>query len=483
MYDIVIIGGGIIGSAIAHQLAKYDLKTILLEKDLEVANGITKSNSAIIHAGYDPVPGTLKARFNARGNFLYGQLTKDLNVHFKRIGSITVATDDEEVEHLLQVSEYAKQNGVDIKMLSPEEMFQMEPNLKKNVKLGLYAPTAGILAPWDMVYAFLENAVANGLELKTSQKVIDIIKHDQYYSVVTEDQMYDTKIIINAAGHGTRDITTKLIKDPGYEMVPTRGEYYVVDRGYEDYTNSVIFPTPTAKGKGVLVVPTIHGNLLLGPTSEKIVDANDTAVTKFGLKYVKDNLGKLTINVPYEGIIRTFSGVRPKTNQKDFIIRELDGHKNFIELAGIESPGLASAPAIAEYVEEAFISKMLHLKLDPHYKLYARHHIRLNELNSDEVNQLIKQNPRYGKMVCNCEEISEQEIINFIEGPLGARTVDGIKRRARPGGGRCQGGFCETHVIRLLSEVLNIPREQVMLNNKHSNVLQGRIKVGEKHEE
>lgn len=481
MYDIIVIGAGIIGSAITHQLAKYDLKVLVLEKDVEVANGVTKANSAVIHSGYDPKPGTLKARLNVRGNQLYGPLTKELNVHFERIGSITLAFTDEEVEVLHHLAEFSKQNGVDIEMLTPEEILKREPNVQDDVKLGLHAPSAGILAPWDMVYAFLENAVFHGTTVKTEQEVKKIDQTDFGFKVLTQDAVYDTKMVINCAGNHAWHITKMVTEDPGFTPKPTRGEYYVIDRGYLDYVHAVLFPTPTKKGKGVLILPTIHGNLLMGPTAEGIEDSEDTAVTKYGLSYVRQNVGKMFKKIPYEGIIRTFSGVRPKTDRGDFIIEEVKDVKNFIQLAGIESPGLASAPAIAEYVEELFIKTHFDLKLRENYQVYAKKPVILSQLPIDEINRLVQENPKYGNLVCHCEEVSEQEIIDCIKGPLGARTVDGVKRRTRPGAGRCQGSFCEGSVIRILSEVLKVDPTEIVQNNRGSNVLIGKTKEGDHH--
>ncbi|QVK18469.1 NAD(P)/FAD-dependent oxidoreductase [Mycoplasmatota bacterium] len=476
MYDVTIIGSGITGSFIAHNLAKYQLKVLVLEKDVEVGDGVTKANSAIIHSGYDPKPGTLKAKLNVLGNKMYEQVTKELNVDYKRIGSYTLAFNELEEKELRKLYQHGIENGVETYLVEKEEILKKEPNIKDTVRLGLYAPTTGILAPWDMIYALLDNALYNGVEIKTSNEVLNIDKKEDHFVVKTNQSTYKTRYVINAAGLYAEHITRMVTDNPGFKMNFTRGEYYVLDRGYDDYVHHVIYPTPTAKGKGVLIVPTIHGNVLLGPTSERIEDADSTEVTKVGLEFVKNHVNQMINNTPYKGIIRTFSGIRPKTDRLDFIIEELNDTPQFIQVAGIESPGLASAPAIAKMVEEMILNKeSLETKHD--YKIYPQKQVKINEKPIDEINRLIKQNPKYGTIICRCESITEGEIIDAIHSPLGIRTIDGIKRRVRPGSGRCQGGFCQPLILEILARELKVSKTDILLDKEGSNILTEETKI------
>lgn len=472
MYDIIIIGAGVVGSAIANHLCHYQGKFLVLEKHQEVAEGVTKANTAIIHGGYDPIPGTLKAKLNARGNFLYTDLTKELNIDFIRNGSLTLAFNDEEVESIKQLEEYAKQNKVEIQILNRDEILKREPNVNDNVKLGLLSPTAGILAPWDVVFACLENAITNGVEVKTNQPVTSIKQlPDATFEVVTPSNRFKTKMIINAAGLSAEQITKMVTLYPGFKTIPTRGEYYVLDRGNPDFVHATIFPAPTKKGKGVLAAPTIHGNYLLGPTADQVGDPDDTGVTKQGLKFVRENIDRIVKNTPYYSIIRTFSGNRPKTDRKDFIIEELNDVKNFIQIAGIESPGLASAPAIAEYVFDNLLSKKIKFEKNLNYKPFKQNYTRLAHRSPEEINAIIKKDSRYGRIICRCETVTEGEVCEAINRPLGATTIDGVKRRARPGAGRCQGGFCQPKVIEILARELKRDPKDILFNRTGSNIL------------
>jgi glycerol-3-phosphate dehydrogenase len=478
MYDIIIIGAGVVGSALANHLCHYNSKVLVLEKHVEVAEGVTKANTAIIHGGYDPKPGTLKAKLNARGNFLYTDLTQELNIDFIRNGSLTLAFSDEEEESIKELQEFAKLNKVDVQLLNREQILKREPNVNPNVRVGLFSASAGILAPWDVVFACLENAITNGVEVKTNQPVKAIKQlSDGTFEIMTPTDKFKTKIIINAAGLSAEQVSMMVTLYPGFKTIPTRGEYYVLDRGNPDFVRATIFPAPTKKGKGVLVAPTIHGNYLLGPTADKITDADDTGVTKIGLKFIRESVDKVVKNTPYYSIIRTFSGNRPKTDRKDFIIEELNDVKNFIQLAGIDSPGLASSPAIAEYVFNEILSKKINFTKNIKYKPFKQNYTRLAHQTPEEINKIIKKDSRYGRIICRCETITEGEVCEAINRPLGATTVDGVKRRARPGAGRCQGGFCQPKVIEILAKELKRDPKDILFNRTGSNVLVFETKV------
>jgi glycerol-3-phosphate dehydrogenase len=482
MIDVTIIGAGIIGSAIAHSLSKYKLNVLVLEKEIEVSNGVTKANSAIIHAGNDPEPNTLKAKLNVLGNKMVQEICQELNVDFKKTGSLTVAYSDEQVDMIHKLYERGIENGAHVEILDREELLKREPNLKDDVQIGLYAPETGILAPWDLVYAFLENAIENGVQVKTNEEVKSINKKDFGFEVVTNNDTYETRYVINAAGLFAKNITSMVTSDPGFNMIPTRGQYYVLDRDVEGYMNHVIYPTPTSKGKGVLVVPTIHGNTLLGPTADYIEDVDGNEVTKPGFTYIRHHLEDMVKNIPYKSNIRTFAGVRPKTDRHDFIIEEVKDVPNFIQCAGIESPGLASSPAIAKYVEDILLNKEK-FELDENYHVYRQKNLKIKELAPEAVNELVKENPLYGRVICRCEQITEGEIVDAIHRPMGARTLDGIKRRTRPGSGRCQGGFCQPLVTRIMARELKQELTEILLDKANSNVLVAETKTGgEVHE-
>jgi len=482
-YDVIVIGAGIIGALITHALTPYHMRVLVIEKNNEVGDETTKANSAIIHAGYDPEPGTLKARLNVLGNALYGTLCDELGVAFQRCGSYVLATTDEECDTLRALVNRAHQNGVSVELMTGDQIREKEPHVSTQVMLGLYAPSAGILAPWDVVYATLNNAVAYGNEVHLSEPVTSIEHNGNHYLVHTSQATYHAGIVINAAGHGALGINQMIGARVDFDIQPTRGQYYVIDRGFDEFAHAVLFPTPSSLGKGVLVVPTIHGNYLLGPTSEKVLSDQDKGVTKEGLLYIKKQLERIVDRVPYQGIIRSFSGIRPKLSTHDFVIEEDTSHPGFIYLIGIDSPGLASAPAIGRYVAE-MVLKIRPFEQRPHYFAKPYKSLDLAHQSPEMINRYIHQDSTYGHIVCRCEQISEGEIRDAIRGPLGARSIDGVKRRARPGAGRCQGGFCQPIVLALLAEELRLPKNEIPLDRIGSEILLAETKTteGESHE-
>lgn len=469
-FDVIIIGSGIIGSLIAYQLSPYQLKVLVIDKNVEVGDGVTKANSAIIHAGYDPEPGTLKSRLNARGNELYTGLSNNLGFDFKRVGSYVLASTIEEENTLRILQRRAHDNGVDVSLLTGDEVRRREPNVAAGVTLGLYAPTTGILAPWDVVYAALNHSVHWGTSLALGEKIVSITRTPDGFHVTSEKNIFCGKVLINAAGHGAISLHEMMGLKSSYQVTPTRGQYYVIDRGYDTFASSVLFPTPSSQGKGVLVVPTIHGNFLLGPTSEVVASEDDKGITIDGVTSIKQQLKRIVTNVPYQAIIRSFAGIRPKINGGDFVIEESTKLPGYIYLFGIDSPGLASAPAIAEYVVSLLPPTMLSIK-HPNFIYVKRKLIPISKLAPDEANKLIVQNSSYGRIVCRCEQISEGEIIDAIKEPIGAVTVDGVKRRVRPGSGRCQGGFCQPIVLAILANELKVSKDKVLLDKAGSNIV------------
>lgn len=467
MYDYIIIGGGITGSFIARELSKYDVKTLIIDAESDLANQTTMANSAIVHSGYDPKPNTLKAKLNVKGNLMYKDLCKYYDVEFNQLGSLTVAFSSDGIETLKELEERAKINGVEVKLLSQKELLQQEPSIKKTAVGALFAPRAAIVYPWQITYAIMDHAITNGIELKLNTRVEDINKNNSEYEVVCNNGTFITKNIINCAGvHATK--IQEMLEESEYKITPRKGEYYVLERGPYKYVNHIIFPLPTERGKGVLANPISEREILIGPTSEEVNDYYDVSTTNEKLQYLKDEVLKTMENMPVDRIMRSFSGLRASANKGDFIIEESKSNKGFFHVMGIESPGFASAPAIAKYVAE--IANFDNLKLKDDFKEYTAT-TRIRPLTKEERYEKISENSDYGKIVCRCEQISKQEVIECIKGNVGASTVKGVKKRVRPGQGKCQGGFCEVDIVKILAEELDKSILDVCYDSSESNVL------------
>ena len=477
MEDIIIIGGGIIGSLIAYNCSKFDCNVLLLEKDNDIANKTTMANSAIIHAGYDPNDHTLKAEMNIKGARKYPDLCKELKVDFKQIGSLVVACDDEQIETLNRLQNQAISRGIEAKIIDRNEILEMEENISDDVVKALYCPQTGIVTPWKIAIAAMETAMANQCKCELNQEVIDIKKENDEFIVITQDHEYRSKMVINCAGLYADKINEMVTHHKDFTITPRKGEYFVLSRNASDFVHHVIYPTPSSKyGKGVLVVPTVHGNMLLGPNAEWQEDKDDMSTSKDGLQFVRENISKVVKNVPFHEIIHSFSGLRPTCDRHDFIIEE-SSVENFINVAGIESPGLASAPAIAQKVLEEFVLKRFNLTKRMFFAHRAKN-VVISECSDAQKALYIKQNPNYGKMVCRCEQVSEGEIVDCIRRKCGARSVVAVKKRVRPGMGKCQGGFCEPLIVKILARELKIAPTEVDYNGKGSPVLVSPSKGG-----
>lgn len=450
-YDAVIIGAGVVGCAAARELSRYELKILVIDRESDVCEGTSKANSAIIHAGFDAEPGTLKAKLNVQGNALMDRLSDELDIPFKRVGAMVVCYGDDELPKLRNLLERGETNGVEgLKILNRDDALALEPNLADEVYAALYAPTSGIVCPFEMTLAFAENAYMNGTEFMLSAEVTGIEKTADGFTVKTTKGDVEAGIVINCAGVYA-DRIHDMVCEPSFSVTPRRGEYLLLDRNAGKTVGCTIFQLPTKMGKGILVSPTVHGNLLLGPTADDTDDREFTATTRDGLDSVKKKSALSVKNIPYGQVITSFSGLRATGSTGDFIIREDEKIKGFIDAAGIESPGLTSAPAIALYIKD-IVSGILPLREKADFDPIRKGIPKLASMPAEERAELIRQRPDYGQIVCRCEQISEGEILDSIERPLGATTLDGVKRRVRAGMGRCQAGFCSPKVIDMLAK-------------------------------
>lgn len=468
MYDVAIIGCGVIGAATAFELSKYQLKLVVLEKENDVAMGASRANSAIIHAGYDPKPGTLMARLNVRGNAMAEKLCADLSVPFERIGSLVLAFTDEEMETVKLLYDRGNQNGVpNQRILTAEEVKEMEPQVSDQVKGALYAPSAGIINPWDYTLAFAETAVRNGAEVKLSAGVTGIEKKEDFYLLHTAKGDVEARYVINAAGVDSGTIH-EMVAEKTFTIMPNRGEYYLMDKSEGERAHHVLFQCPNKDGKGVLVSPTTGGNLIVGPNAEGVQSAEDTNNTAFGMAFVQQKAAKTMPTINYRNSIRNFAGVRANSDMDEFQISV--AAENFIDLAGIKSPGLSSAPAIAE---EA-VALLKTCGFAPEKKenpVTTRKKIRFRKLTDAEKQAVIRENPLYGRVICRCETITEGEIVEAIHSPIPPCSLDGVKRRAGSGMGRCQGGFCGPRVLDILSRELKKNPMEILQDGKDSRIL------------
>ena len=476
MYDVVIIGAGVTGAAVAWKLAEYDIKTCVLEKCSDVCEGTSKANSAIIHAGYDAEPGSLKAKLNVRGNEMMDELCEDLDIPFKRIGSLVVCIYKDALPGLKELCERGEKNGVKgLKLLSREEALLTEPNLSDETQGALFAPSAGIICPFELNIAMAEIASMNGAEFKLNTEVQDIKKDsDGNFRIFTNNGEYKARYVVNAAGVYA-DVIHNMVSSKKMHITQRRGDYCLLDKQAGAHVNHVIFPQPTELGKGVLVAPTVHGNLIVGPTAIETEDKEGTATTAQGISELTQKAGNHVKNIPMNKVITSFAGLRAHEDNNDFIIEEVSDVPGFIDCAGIESPGLTSCPAIGEMVCD-ILKNLMDLKKKENIITKRKGVRRTEGLSTEEMNALIKENPAYGNVICRCESITEGEIIDAIHRPLGARTLDGIKRRTRAGMGRCQAGFCMPRTMEILARELGLSYEDITKSGGDSNIVAARTK-------
>lgn len=471
-YDVVVIGGGAVGCAAARYLSQYNLHTCLVERDEDVCSGTSKANSAIVHAGYDAEPGSRKARFNVEGNAMMDALARQLDFDFKRNGSLILCFEEEGKPALQKLYDKGVANGVPaLKILTGDEARALEPNLSDSVVAALLAPTGGIVCPFGMTIAMAENAADNGVEFRLLTKVLQLEKATGGYLIKTDQGDLKAKYVVNAAGVYADELHN-MVSENKLHITARKGDYCLLDKEAGGIVSHTIFQLPGKMGKGVLVTPTVHGNLLTGPTASDVENKEQTATTAEELAIVTEKAQCSVKNVPFRQVITSFSGLRAHEDGDDFVIGEPADAPGFFDAAGIESPGLSSAPAIGKFLAEQVAAKANATK-KADWNGTRKGIVRPELLGMDERAALIQQNPAYGTIICRCEGVSEGEIVDAITRTLGATSLDGIKRRVRQGMGRCQAGFCTPRTMEILSREKGIPMESICKNMPGSEMLTG----------
>lgn len=476
-YDVIIIGAGISGCAVAWKLAKYNLDILLLEKEADIATGTTKANTAIIHAGYNADPDKLKGHLNVKGNQGIREAADKLNIPYNEIGSLVVGLEDDDLSVIDELYEKGLENNVpDMEIVGKEWLREHEPNISPKAVKALWAPTAGVITPWEAALAMAQNAVANGAEVKLETEVEDVLtKNGEVTGVKTNQGDFAADYVVNAAGL----YADKIAEMVGIEKIninPRKGEYYIYDHAKDFAVNHVVFPVPTPISKGIVVTPTVEDNLLIGPTSENVNSKTDLATTKEGLKKVYNGAKKLYPSLDLKDTIRVFAGLRAADESEDFVIEAAENVRGFVNVAGIQSPGLASSTAIADYTVEILGDEGLTLSEKKNVIETREEPVRFYEMSNKERAKMVEKNKDYGQIICRCETVSYKEIVDAINGPVGARTVNAVKRRTRAGAGRCQGGFCGPRVVDILAEELGIDPTEVKHEEGNSQILEYKIK-------
>lgn len=478
MYDVIIIGAGVVGSAVARELSRYSVKALVVEKEVDVCCGTSKANSGIVHAGYDAVTGSLMAKLNVAGNKMMEDLSKELDFPFERTGSFVVCTNKEDIPKLEALKQKGINNGVEgLEVITEKKkIFAMEPNLAEDVVAVLYASSAGIVCPFNLNIAMAENAFTNGVDFKFNTKVKDIKKSGDNWHVLTEgekgEEIFETKIVVNAAGvyaDKFHNMVSEEVGAPKIKITPRKGEYYLLDKSVGNHVSRTIFALPGKYGKGVLVSPTVEGNLIVGPTAYDIENKDGIDTTAKGLEEVRVKSALSVKDVPLNQVITTFAGLRAHEDDSEFIIGEIE-NTGFFDCAGIESPGLTSCPAIGQMVAEQ-ISKKLNLSENPSFDGKRKGITKIEELSEEEYCKIIEKDSRYGNIICRCETVSEGQIVESINRPLGAKTLDGVKRRTRAGMGRCQAGFCSPKVMDIIARETGMSIFEVSKNGEGSEMV------------
>lgn len=474
MYDVAIIGSGIVGAACAYRLSRFNLKTVVIEKNNDVCCGTTKANSAIIHAGYDPKPNTLMARLNVEGSKMTQEICEKLDIPYKQIGSLVAAFSEEEAKTIEELYQRGIKNGVQgVKVIGKDELKKLEPNISNEAVCALYAPTAAIVNPWEYGLAMAETAVRNGTEIMLEAEVTGIDKNENSWNIHTAKGDIEAAYVINAAGVNSDDIHN-MVAEETFRILPSAGEYYLLDKSEGTRVSHIVFQCPNKEGKGTLVAPTVHGNLIVGPNSVS-GDKEDISTKTASLDFIRETASKSVPSIAFRENIRNFTGIRANSTINDFIIEFAAEH--FLDLAGIKSPGLSAAPAIAKMAEEMLIENGLEAVEKENF-IDKRTHIVFKHLSAPVKNQVIYQNPAYGRVICRCETITEGEIIAALNSPIPPVSLDGIKRRAGSGMGRCQGGFCGPKILEIMAKFKNTDYENILQDNTGSYILTEPTKNG-----
>lgn len=475
--DVLVIGAGAVGTAITRELTKYNLDVICVDKNDDVGGDCSKSNSAIIHTGYDAAPGTLESELVVAANPRYDQLCKDLDIPFSRIGAILPAITEEQFEQLPAIKEKALKNRVyDIEYRSREQLLEMEPELNPEVKGGLYIPRESIIDPFLFVVAMAENAVANGARFLLETEVTGITTKDgKVVGAKTTAGEIEADYIINAAGLHCDDIAAMVGKND-YYVNPRKGQFYILDKNTSCKVNHIVLPIPTKLTKGKLMTPTMHGNMLVGPTAENLTDKFDKSTNAEGLASIREDVSKLIPNVVFRDTITQYSGLRANRNPEGLHIDTYEDLGGYVNLSGVRSTGLTCSVSIGTYVAHLLKDMGLEMVWKDNFITKRKGIARFHELPLEEQEKLIQKNPLYGNIVCRCETVTEGEIVDAIHSPIPARSMDAVKRRLRAGMGRCQGGFCGPKVLEIIARELNIPTNQVCKNNKRSYMICGKVK-------
>ena len=476
IYDTLIIGAGIVGCSVARYLSKYKGGIAVLERKEDVCCGTSKANSGIVHAGFDAKHGTLMALYNVRGSRMYPKLSEELDFKYENNGSIVLCLSEEDRPKLVSLYENGVRNGVlGLRIVERDELLTLEPYISDEAVCALYAPAGGIVCPFDATFAMAENAAHNGAEFFFDTKVTDIVREDELWKVVTTSGSYLTRTVVNAAGCYS-DVFHNMVSSSKIKITPRRGEYFLLDRTAGGYVSHTIFRLPGKMGKGVLVTPTVHGNILVGPTAEDIDDKDDVSTTADGLDKIRLQSALSIKDLPLNKTITSFSGLRSHEAGHEFIIGEPEDAEGFFDCAGIESPGLSAAPAIGEDIA-TMIADKLNLEEKEDFDPYRTGILDPLTLDEDRLNELIKVRPDYGKIICRCESVTEGQIRDAIRRIPGARSIDGVKRRVRAGMGRCQGGFCSPSVMEILADELKCDISEVTKKGQGSEIILGENKV------
>lgn len=477
MYDVAVIGAGVVGGMIARKLSSFDLKVCIIEKKNDVAMGATKANSAIVHAGFDAKEGSLKALLNVRGSKMFPQVTKELGVKYINNGSIVIGFNDEDRAAIEELLIRGTKNGVEnLCIVEKGELKKLEPNISDNVVCALYAPTGAITCPYELTVAAIGNAMDNGADLELNFGVEKIEDKGDFYTLKSGDKTVDARYIVNAAGLYSDEVAS-MVGDNSFKIHPRRGEYILLDKECGNLVSTTVFRTPSKMGKGILVSPTVDGNLLTGPTSVDMEDKSDNATTPEGFASIIREANENVDGIPFNKTITSFCGLRAAGDTGDFIINS--NVKNVINVAGIESPGLTASPAIAEMVADMLEKAGLELKENKNFNPIRKPAHAFREASMEEKNKMIKENPAYGKIICRCETVTEGEILDAIRTNPKPRDLDGVKRRTRAQMGRCQGGFCGPQIVEMLAKELGIKYEDVTKFGGNSVMNVGKTKDGE----